>query len=177
MKRQIVIIGVLIFLITLSSSTSVSDNPSMPSELNVYVSGATPNAGDTVTVTISEIPYEDGGEMQFSADVYYGNKEDYTSPWNEPDYILDHWIDPSKPNGWIYNLQEGVTYTTTFSFVPEKEGKVTIDVSCHRRYDITSESIEINVLENSNIDDSSTPGFEIFILISAIIFMMRLKRK
>lgn len=175
MKRKVVIVGsILLLIIIVTSSTSLSDNPSMPSELNVYVSDNTPNVGDTVKVTISEIPYEDRGEMQFSADVYYGAK---ASHWNEPDYILSHWTDPDYPSGWMYNLEEGVTYTTSFSFIPEKDGKVTIDISCHRRYDITTKSIEINVLEKADSGENSTPGFELTSIVCMIALLILWKRR
>jgi len=170
-------IGTIILLLTISNSAVLSDNPIKPSEFSVHVSDTTPNIGDSVTVTMSEIPYEDGGEMQFSADVYYGDKEDYTSPWNEPDYILSHWTDPDYPGGWRYNLEEGVTYTTSFSFIPEKDGKVTIDISCHRRYDVTTKSIEINVLEKADSGENSTPGFELISIVCMIALLILWKRR
>ena len=166
MKKEITVFGIIVIVATGFSSIVSAENPPKPSELNVYINDHAPHVGETVHVTISEIPYEGEGEMQFSVDVYYGKNEDYRFS-HERDYILDHWIDPTKPNGWIYNLKEGITYSTNVSFIPEKEGVVTIYISCHRRYDVTSESIEINVLSNPD-SESLTPGFEIFLFICAI---------
>jgi len=178
-SKSLLMQGVLVLLLFLAMPTVLSDNPVRPSELTISVSDTTPNVGDTVTVTLKEIPYEpDVDYIWFGASVYYGDVV-IRANLLDRDMILD-WNERGTPTN-------GNKYQATFSFVPEKAGAVTIDVYAHRQYDVTfadtqiyvnpaSESKTSNENNNNDATDSSSgndiPGFELLFVILAITLIL-----
>ena len=156
-----------------------STNPEKPSQLNIKVTNRTPYVGDTVTVTLSEIPYEEGAYLSFGGDVYYGTKQEKENAIPATvDYILEDWHYRQDTEIW----KENTIYYATFSFAPQQSGLATIDVFCHRRYDVTFASTQINILVNPNSDGSSTvsdstPSFELVFALCAIGIALFLWRK
>ena len=170
MKKTFLVVVILIFVIS-SIPIVICDNPERPSELTITVSNYTPSVGDTVVVTLIEIAYEPGVDyMWFGADVYYGDKKDaYVSYWDEPDYILENW---NKEGMYLGNDK----FKGSFSFVPDRDGLITIDVYAHRQYDMSFDYVEIYaspVAKSSSYQSGGLYGFgAILLLVFCIILLI-----
>jgi hypothetical protein len=153
-EKRLTIIGFALFILFIISNQIVcSDNPSEPSEFTIQVSNNSPHVGDTVTVTLYEIPYGPyypEAYVWFGGDVYYGYKAGEQP--NVPDYvdfIVKDWSVKGIP-------ADNEKFQATFSFIPEKEGVITIDVYAHRQYDVTFRNMQINAYGSSiNSPDSN----------------------
>lgn len=173
---------ILLLLFVMLFPTVLSDNPEMPSELTISISDYTPNIGDVVTVTLTEIPYEpDMDYVRFGANVYYGDKkEGMMHPWEEEDYILRDW-------GALGVAISGNRYQSSFSFIPDDEGDITIDVHAHRQYDVTFVDVQIHsyseiLSQNGNgmpigFGTIMLLAFGIFLIIVMIITYIFFKKK
>jgi hypothetical protein len=185
-KSMLVIVFSILLLLILLGKTTPADNPIRPSELTINVSNNSPNVRDTVTVTLSEIPYETGNPeayVDFGADVYYGTKAEKEN--NIPgavDYILEGWTATGSTN-------DGNKYYATFSFIPDKQGLITIDVNAHRRYDVTFAYTELRSYESSispplGADGNMTSiilvllgSIILIVIVAVIIFLVKRKKK
>ena len=168
MKKIIVII--MFFLMVSIIQNVSSDNPVKPSELKIHVSSSAPMIGDTVVVTLTEIPYSSGDNCNFNADVYYGEKlGDYVASWEVPKYILEDWSSTRK------SVSKD-KFQAEFSFVPDKEGLITIDVRVHRQYDVTFDYVQIQSYEKKDTTES-TPGFGIVLVVLSVCFFVWERKK
>ena len=135
-------------------------------------------------MTLTEIPYEsDVDYVWFGADVYHGDV-----------VIRDNLLDRNM----IFECDEqgtlisGNKYQATFSFVPDEEGAITIDVYAHRQYDVTFADAQIyvnpapesetsdqtgNSDASGNNGNTGIPGFEIILIICAFALVLFWKRK
>ena len=183
-KRILIIILSMVFLLTISGQTIPGANPPESSNFVIQVSNNSPYIGENVTVTLYEIPYgfyHPEAYVWFGGDVYYGYKAGQQP--NIPDYvdfILKKWSAKGIPADY------GDRFQATFSFIPEKEGIITIDVYAHRAYDVTFANTQIHAYANpnntQNVDGSNnnkgTPGFELVLTLCAIaVIIFLLKRK
>jgi len=175
----------LIILLFLSSYCITENVDSLsdinPSQLSIDISDYTPKEGEEVTVTLTEVPYNKNAEYKdingFYVDVYYGTKsqKDDSFP-GQIDYILeDKFYRPDNEND-----EDANEYWVTFSFVPSRDGKITIEYISHRHYDVNEKYIEISCIpksEDTSNNNTNTPGFEVFLLLCGILFIFIMKKQ
>lgn len=188
-NKNILIIGfAILILFIISGQWALCANPPEPSDFTISASNYSPNIGDTVTVTLSEIPYgayTPDAYVWFDADVYYGPKVGPYIP-DTVNFIVKDWN--TKGVAATY----GNKFQATFSFVPQQEGVITIDASANRQYDVTFANTQIHAYASSNINQNGNGNYVaggsmdsitcllgaiVVIIVVVLIIILLLKRK